>query len=185
MWVREDSQEQGPGDGLGFLVTSSLVLLFLEMYRKDGSEEWSWLCPSLETEVIVTWQKSKASIDCGECEPKIFLCWVFLFIIFVLSFLPPAEGVTAQPLPGWADTHWALLENVPSSPGLWRWAAPNGGWWMPLSCWGNSCVYRGIRTGRRSWTCPHSEHTVAARCNHNVLFSADLKATLPYHLPEY
>lgn len=49
----------------------------------------------------------------------------------------------------------------------------------------NSCTHRGIRTGRRSWSCPHSEHTVAARCNHNMLFSSVLKATLPCHLPEY
>lgn len=33
--------------------------------------------------------------------------------------------------------------------------------------------------------CLHSEHSVAARCNHNMLFSAVLKATLPYHFPEY
>lgn len=53
-------------------------------------------------------------------------------------------------------------------------------------CWGMDLrELRAIRAGRRSWMCLHSEHSVAARCNHNMLFSAVLKATLPYHFPEY
>lgn len=63
---------------------------WLEEYRKDVSEKW-WSCPSLETKVAVTWQKSKAITDCGVSEPEVLLCWVF-FIRYLcsLSFLPPA-----------------------------------------------------------------------------------------------
>lgn len=101
MWVREDSQEQGPGDGLAFLVTSSLVLLFLEVYRKDGSEEWSWLFPSPET------TRGGCNLTEEQGQYRLWAVWakgilpvlsIFIHHLCSLSFLPPAEGFvyTAQ-----------------------------------------------------------------------------------------
>lgn len=193
MWVREDSQEQGPEDGLGFLVPSSLVLLFLKDYRKDVSEKW-WSCLSLETKggCNLTEEQGHYRLWCvwarGITVLSIFYSLSFLSLLFASCstscqrFHLPVSQVSLC-LAGLTPTKlcWKMSP-LPMAFGVEQLSVEG---WMPLRCWGNLCTYRGIRTGRRSWTCLHSEHSVAARCNHNMLFSAVLKATLPYHLSEY
>lgn len=190
----------GSGGVQGFLATSSSLWLFLEVRKKNALAVRirGGLCPSLETEGAVTWQKWKED-QCGLCclwAKHITVVDIFNHYLYYLSFVPSAAPPAKDFIYVCAvrASQVSVLRSRPVKLS-WKMSLLSVTFGVKLFVEGclwdaegylETCAHKGLSVkAGRSWLCLFSEHLMAARYNQNILFSAVLKATVPYHLPEY